>query len=152
MNLSPNFTLREFTASATADARGWENVPPPEVMEALRTTAKGLEEVRALLTEIIGRPVPIFITSGYRSPRLNSAIGSSATSQHVKGEAVDFRAPEYGTPAQIVAAVNRSKIQFDQLINEATRTGARWVHISFGPRNRRQVFSMVDGIVREFAG
>ncbi|MBX9738072.1 MAG: hypothetical protein K2X32_14210 [Phycisphaerales bacterium] len=152
LRLSPNFTLAELTLSATANARGWENVPPPEVMEALRVTAQGMEQVRTLLSEIIGRPAPIFITSGYRSPRLNSAIGGSKTSQHVRGEAVDFRAPEYGSPAQIVAAVKRSKIEFDQLINEAARNGARWVHISFGPQHRREVFSIVDGIVREFEG
>ncbi|MFN8992924.1 MAG: D-Ala-D-Ala carboxypeptidase family metallohydrolase, partial [Pseudomonadota bacterium] len=100
MNLSPNFTLREFTDSATAVARGWENVPPPEVMPTLRATAAGLEAVRALLSWIVGHDVPVIVTSGYRSPRLNREVGGSATSQHMLGEAVDFRAPQFGTPAQ----------------------------------------------------
>jgi hypothetical protein len=152
MNLSPNFTLRELTDSATAVARGWENVPPPEVMEALRTTAAGLEEVRTLLTQIVGHPVPVIITSGYRSLRLNRAIGSRDTSQHVLGEAADFRSPQFGTPAQIVKTIARSSIAFDQLISESTRSGARWVHISFGPRNRRQVLEIDANGTRSFGG
>jgi zinc D-Ala-D-Ala carboxypeptidase len=152
MNLSPNFTLREMTDSATAVARGWENVPPPDVMDALRRTAAGLEEVRALLSDIVGHPVPIIITSGYRSLRLNRAIGSRDTSQHVLGEAADFRAPQFGTPAQIVSTIAKSPIQFDQLISESTRSGARWVHISFGPRNRGEVLEINENGTRLFGG
>ena len=152
MNLSPNFTLREFTDSATAVARGWENVPPPEVMDALRTTAAGLEAVRSLLSTIVGHPVPVVITSGYRSLRLNRAIGSRDTSQHVRGEAADFRARQFGTPAQIVTAIARSSIAFDQLINESDRSGARWVHISFGPRQRGDVLEINENGTRLFGG
>jgi len=152
MQLSPHFTLSELTASATAVARGWENVPPPEVMGALRRTAAGLEEIRALLSGIVGQPVPIIVTSGYRSLRLNRAIGSRDTSQHVLGEAVDFRAPQFGTPAQIVATVARSTVAFDQLIAESTRAGVRWVHVSFGPRCRREVLEINEHGTRTFAG
>jgi hypothetical protein len=152
MNLSPNFTLRELTDSATAIAGGWENVPPPEVMPALRTTAAGLEAVRSLLSGIVGHDVPVIVTSGYRSPRLNRAIGSRDTSQHVLGEAADFRAPQFGTPAQIVATIARSSIAFDQVISESTRSGAQWVHISFGSRNRRAVLEIDDAGTRVFAG
>jgi zinc D-Ala-D-Ala carboxypeptidase len=152
MNLSPNFTLRELTDSATAVARGWENVPPPEVMDALRATAAGLEAVRSLLTTIVGHPVPVIVTSGYRSLRLNRAIGSRDTSQHVLGEAADFRAPQFGTPAQIVTTIARSSIAFDQVISESTRSGARWVHISFGPRNRRAVLEIDENGVQNFGG
>jgi zinc D-Ala-D-Ala carboxypeptidase len=152
MNLSPNFTLREFTDSATAIARGIENVPPPEVMPALRATAAGLEEVRALLSNIVGHAVPVIVTSGYRSLRLNRMIGSRDTSQHVLGEAADFRAPQFGTPAQIVATIARSSIAFDQVISESTMSGAKWVHISFGPRNRRAVLEIDANGTRRFGG
>lgn len=33
---------------------------------------------------------PVTITSGYRSPQLNSLVGGSKTCQHMRGEAVDF--------------------------------------------------------------
>lgn len=152
MNLSPNFTLRELTDSATAIARGLENVPPPEVMDALRTTAAGLEAVRSLLTSIVGHQVPVIVTSGYRSLRLNRAVGSRDTSQHVLGEAADFRAPQFGTPAQIVSTIAKSSIAFDQLIAESTRSGARWVHVSFSQRNRRQVLEIDANGTRMFGG
>jgi hypothetical protein len=152
MTLSPNFTLREFTDSATAIARGWENVPPPEVMPTLRATAAGLEAVRALLSWIVGHDVPVIVTSGYRSLRLNREIGSRDTSQHVLGEAVDFRAPQFGTPAQIVATIARSAIDYDQVISESTSAGARWVHISFGPRNRRAALEIDANGTRAFGG
>jgi zinc D-Ala-D-Ala carboxypeptidase len=152
MNLSPNFTLRELTDSATAIARGWENVPPPEVMPTLRATAAGLEAVRSLLSGIVGHDVPVLVTSGYRSPRLNREVGGSATSQHMLGEAVDFRAPQFGTPAQIVATIANSSIAFDQVISESTRSGAQWVHISFGPRNRRAALEKSGAGTRVFAG
>jgi zinc D-Ala-D-Ala carboxypeptidase len=152
VNLSPNFTLRELTDSATAVARGWENTPPPEVMPALRRTAAGLEEVRTLLSDIVGHPVPVIVTSGYRSLRLNRAIGSRDTSQHVRGEAADFRAPQFGTPAQIVSTIAKSAIWFDQLISESTRSGARWVHISFSDRNRGEVLEINENGTRLFGG
>ena len=152
MNLSPNFTLLEFTDSATAVARGWENVPPPEVMPTLRATAAGLEAVRALLSWIVGHDVPVIVTSGYRSLRLNREIGSRDTSQHVLGEAVDFRATQFGTPAQIVATIARSAIDYDQVISESTSSGARWVHISFGTRNRRTALEIDANGTRAFGG
>lgn len=152
MQLSPNFSLRELTDSATAIARGIENVPPPEIMPALRTTAAGLEAVRSLLANIVGHPVPVIVTSGYRSLRLNRLIGSRDTSQHVLGEAADIRAPQFGTPAQIVATVAKSSIAFDQLIAESTQSGARWVHISFGPRNRREVLEIDANGARVLGG
>lgn len=152
MKLSPNFSLREFTDSATAVARGWENVPPPEVMPTLRATAAGLEAVRALLSWIVGHDVPVIVTSGYRSLRLNREIGSRDTSQHVLGEAVDFRAPQFGTPAQIVATIAGSAIDYDQVISESTSSGARWVHISFGPRNRRAALEIDANGTRAFGG
>jgi zinc D-Ala-D-Ala carboxypeptidase len=152
MNLSPNFTVREFTDSATALAKGLENVPPPEVMDALRRTAEGLEQVRSLLSGIVGHDVPVIVTSGYRSLRLNRAVGSRDSSQHVLGEAADFRAPQFGTPAQIVATLEKSTLQFDQLIAESTRSGARWVHVSFSDRNRRQVLEIDANGTRVFGG
>ena len=151
MNLSPNFTLRELTDSATAIARGLENVPPPEVMDALRRTTAGLEEVRTLLSSIVGHPVPVIVSSGYRSPRLNAAVGGQSTSLHVLGEAVDFVAPQFGSPSQITDTLARSSIKFDQLIDERSASGARWVHISFGDRNRRQVLRL-DGTGRVAVG
>ncbi len=129
MNLSPHFTLAEMTVSETAARRGIDNDPPPDVVERLKHTALGLEAVRIRLG------APIVVSSGYRSPALNAAIGGAQNSDHTRGDAADFICPGFGAPSTIVSELKDSGIQFDQLIEEF----GRWVHISFGPRMRGQV-------------
>lgn len=129
MNLSQHFTLAEMTVSETAARRGIDNDPPPDVVERLKHTALGLEAVRIRLG------APIVVSSGYRSPALNAAIGGAQNSDHTRGDAADFICPGFGAPSTIVSALKDSGIQFDQLIEEF----GRWVHISFGPRMRGQV-------------
>lgn len=126
MQLTEHFSIEEFTTSETATRRGLDNTPDADTIEALRSTARGMEEVRALLS------VPITILSGFRSVKVNSAVGGSQTSQHCKGEAVDFIAPRFGNPQEVCRAILDSTIEFDQLIYEGT-----WTHISFsdGPRH-----------------
>ena len=135
MNLSEHFTLAEFTFSETASRKGISNDPPALMYATLKKTAEGMELVRSILG------FPIRITSGYRSPELNAAVGSKGTSQHTLGEAVDFTCQQYGDPKKIVHRLKESSIKFDQLILEFfdEATGGGWVHISFGDKNRRQV-------------
>ena len=135
MKLSPNFHLDEFVTSQTAARRGIDNRPTPEVIKRLRNTAKGLEKVRAVLGK------PILISSGYRSPALNKAVGGSATSDHMTGDAADFISPGFGSPIAVCRAIVAAGIKFDQLIEE----NGRWVHISFGPRMRGQILTMRNG-------
>lgn len=120
MNLSSNFTLEELIHSETAVRKGLDNTPDAETIEKLKQTANGLEQVRALLN------VPIHVNSGYRSIKVNSSVGGSQNSQHCKGEAVDFIAPQFGTPQEVCRAIMDSTIEYDQLIFEGD-----WVHISF---------------------
>ena len=134
-NLSPNFTIQEFIESDTAIRRKIRNIPSAKVLERLRNTAAGMERVREILGD-----VPILVTSGYRSPALNAAVGGSATSDHVDGDACDFKAPAFGRPIEICHALVKAGLKFDQLIEEGT-----WVHISWGPRMRQQVLTMRNG-------
>lgn len=129
MLLSKNFTLSELTHSQTAARLGIDNKVPAYVMPALQRTAEGLEQVRDLLG---GKP--IIVSSGYRSPSLNKAIGSKSTSQHTTGQAVDFTCPAFGTPREIVAALVDSGIQYDQCLLEFSA----WVHLSFADKPRGQ--------------
>jgi uncharacterized protein YcbK (DUF882 family) len=96
-------------------------------VENLRYTAGRLEEVRALLNH------PMAISSGYRSPALNDAVGGSLTSQHRYGLAVDFTADGFGTPFEVCKAIEAGGIAYDQLIHEY----GSWVHISFVRHNPR---------------
>ena len=134
MNLSAHFSLQELTASQTAVRRGIDNTPTAEALQNLQELANGLERVRAVLK------CPILISSGYRSPKLNTAVGGSKTSQHCKGEAADFIAPGFGSPMEVCKAIveNRDTIHFDQLIHEGT-----WVHISFNSEPRGSVLTAI---------
>ena len=130
MNLTEHFTLEELTFSQMAVRRGIDNTPSLEVVAHLTTLAEGLEKVRAILGS------PIRITSGYRSPALNAAIGGAKHSAHKDGYAADFICPAFGPPISVVKAIDLSDIRFDQLIYEGT-----WVHISFDHDMRRQVLT-----------
>ena len=138
MQLSEHFTLAEFTHSQTAARLGLDNTPSREVTENLKLAACRMEIVRKLLGN-----VPIVVSSGYRSPQVNRAIGGSNTSDHCKGHAIDFVAPSFGTPFQVAKAIAEAtpRIEFDQLILEF----GNWVHISFAPANRRQVMTFQHG-------
>jgi hypothetical protein len=136
VQLSPHFSLSEFTLSQTASRLGVDNTPDETVIARLRQTAESMEEVRDLLG---GKP--ILISSGYRSLAVNRALGSSDTSAHIKGYAVDFICPAFGSPLAICKALSKSKLEFDQIIEEM----GTWVHISFDPRMRGQVLTMRDG-------
>lgn len=129
-HLTAHFTLEELTRSEIALRRGLSNGPSAEIVERLTKTAVGLEQIRALLR------VPLHISSGYRSPEVNAALGGSATSQHMKGEAADFIAPDFGGPREVCLAILASNIPFDQLIFEGT-----WVHISFSETPRHSVLT-----------
>lgn len=137
--LSDNFTLEEGTSSATATEHGIDNTPSIDTLEVMYKSATKLEKVRALLDK------PIHVNSWYRCPELNTAVGSKNTSQHIKGEAIDFVSPAFGTPLDIcnIIIANKDLIGFDQLILEHT-----WVHISFSILSgapRGQVLSLLTG-------
>src|SRR5262249_38545639 len=76
--LSPHFTLAELTYSDTANARGIDNTPDGDATEQLTDLCnETLEKIRALCG---GNPV--IVSSGYRCPQLNSAVGGASNSAH----------------------------------------------------------------------
>ena len=127
MNLSTHFTLAEFTQSDTAARMSINNDLPLELVPAATITCELLERIRGYLCERAAKPVPMLISSGYRCPALNRAIGSSDTSDHIRAMAVDFRAPAFGTPLQVSQALAgvADALNIGQLIYEHT-----WVHVS----------------------
>ena len=135
---SSNFSWAE--AEITSHRR-FDNTIPPSLYATIINTATGMEAVRTVLGGL-----PILVNSWYRSPAVNTAVGSKTNkSQHVKGEAVDFICPKYGSPLRICKelAAQVSFVNFDQLILEHN-----WVHISFvspnvSPRNR--VLTLLTG-------
>ena len=134
MNLSPHFSLEELVHSQTAERQNIDNTPTPEIIENLRMLAAGLEQVRDLL----GKPVTV--SSGYRCPALNTAVGGAIDSQHMQGQAADIISPGVGTPLEICRLIDASGIRFDQLIYEYD-----WCHISFSPEPRRERLTLDRG-------
>lgn len=162
IQLSPHFKLSEFENSSTARARGINNKVPEHLIPSLKTLCtEVLEPLRAIVKE------PIIISSGYRCPQLNAAVGGSKTSQHMKGEACDIHLSDMKKLRQWFTYLMDG--QFDQLIMErsckpsgvtssldesrgaaepgrsqrATPTSTHyWIHVSCKPdpsKNRHQV-------------
>jgi len=133
-NLSKYFSLRELTFSKIAEDNDIDNTPTPEILEKLKYTANQLDKVR----ELLGNPVNI--SSGYRCLQVNRRIGSKDTSQHLKGEAIDFKCELFGSPKKVFDKIRESDIQFDQLILEFNS----WVHISFVKDGGRRESLIID--------
>ena len=126
MKLSNNFTLAELVKSQTAIRKNIRNEPgTAEINNLIHLAETVLQPVR----DHFGKPVAI--SSGYRSPALCEAIGSSAKSQHAKGEAADFEIPGVDN-MQLAIWINKNT-DFDQLILEYYEPGdpnSGWVHCS----------------------
>ena len=145
MNLTPNFTLDELTASESAERNGWDNSPNDAELENLTRLADFLEQVKVVLG---GKPV--IINSAFRSKKVNDSVGSRDTSQHRIGCAADIRVPGM-TPDEVVRKVIASGIGYDQVIREFDR----WTHISI-PNSvdtapRKQALIIDKAGTRQFA-
>ena len=111
MRLSKNFSLKELIRSETATRKGINNNPNEDNIENLqRLCDHVLQPVRAHFGKVVS------VSSGFRSPELWLAIGSSATSQHASGQAADFEV--YGLSNKVLADWIHDNLDYDQLILE----------------------------------
>ena len=142
MQLSKHFSLSEFEKSSTATRLGIKNkAGSGEIKNLTDLCYAVLEPVRAKFEK------PILVTSGYRSEELCVAIKSSKTSQHTKGQAVDFEI--MGISNLQIALWIENNCDFDQLIlefwKEEEGANSGWVHCSYNEgSNRKQVLTF-DG-------
>ena len=139
MKLTENFTLQEMIHSNTAIAKGIVNMPNEQQINFIRELCISiLQPIR----EEFG--VPIHISSGFRSPKLNVAIGGSTSSQHcaLRGAAADIQMDEMN--AEIFNYI-KDELIFDQLIWEfGDGQNPDWVHVSFHKgNNRKQILKAV---------
>jgi len=130
MQLSEHFSLEEATFSSTALRNGISNQPDQALLANMKSAAKGMELVRAVLGK------PIHIDSWFRSVDLNKAVGGVGHSAHMDGFAIDFICPEFGNPLAVARSLADHHLKFDQLIYEGT-----WVHISFNPKYRGEMLT-----------
>lgn len=132
--LSRYFTLAEMTASQAAARRGLSNQPHPKALENLKRLTALLDQIR----EELGHP--IIVSSGYRSPEVNVAVGGSKTSAHCQGLAVDFTCPGVGSPLEVARRIAAMGLEVDQVIHEY---GA-WVHLGLADGRARKQLLTID--------
>jgi zinc D-Ala-D-Ala carboxypeptidase len=130
--ISKHITLNEAIESPTALRMNIDNTPTSEVLSNMQYVAENLfEPIRKWYKK------PIKINSFFRCVALNKAVKGSASSQHVKGEAIDISAGNKIENKKIFDYIVSSNLDFDQCINEYDFT---WVHISLKKSgNRKQV-------------
>jgi hypothetical protein len=139
MIISKNLTLQELIHSNTAKAKGIDNSPTNEHLRNLIEIANNIFQP---LRDGIGKPIRI--SSGYRSEKLNKAVGGSKTSQHNKGQALDLVATTGFTNKDIFDYIKKN-LEFDQMIWEfGTDKNPDWVHVSYNKgKNRKQVLKAI---------
>lgn len=124
MKLSENFSLSEFTETST----GLPNKPSQEAITNLKYLAQ------YVLQPARDKFGPIEVTSGYRSEKVNAAVGGSATSDHVHGKAADIQCEDMAS----VFAFIRKQTHFKQLIWEfGTDKQPAWIHVSYDVNNNK---------------
>lgn len=130
MKLSYNFTLAELTKSEVAIRRAIDNTPSLAIIDNLQALVDNiLQPVRNALG-------PVIVTSGYRSPAVNVAVGGSPTSDHCLGMAADIEIVNLDN--KVLAQYVRDNFKFTQLILEFYIDGqpnSGWVHVSYDPKD-----------------
>ena len=141
MRLSKNFLLKELTYSSTALRLGIDNDPSKEGV--MKLTLLATELLQPLRNEVGS----IRITSGYRSPQLSEAIGSSSNSQHCRYEAIDCQFVQRGKMDNLAIynALIDLDLDYDQCVLEfgnATEyinpTHPDWIHLSWKISDNRK--------------
>ena len=136
MKLTENFSLNELTKSQTAERKGIDNTPSAEHQENLKRLCETiLQRIRDHFGQVVS------VSSGYRSPELCVAIGSSTKSQHARGEAADFEI--FGVSNKELADYINENLTYDQLILEYWKESdpnSGWVHCSFTLNGNRKQY------------
>lgn len=144
--MSLHFALEEFLHSDTAKAHGYTNFPSWDVVDHLHRLADTMERVRTLLGNH-----SITLTSGFRAPDTNNAVGGAANSAHLYGLACDFVCPEFGSPEKICKHLQPHivELDIDQLIWEFDS----WVHLGLtnGPARHQALTINNYGTTTGFA-
>lgn len=129
MQFTANFSLAELTVTD----QNMPNVPNEAEVASLRSLA---EMILQPLRDALGKPVRV--NSAFRSEAVNRAVGGTATSQHRLGQAADIHVPGM-TSVEVAKKIVALGLPFDQVIEEF----GSWVHVSYGPRRRRQQLTAV---------
>lgn len=117
------FTISELIKSDTAIKKKiWNGANREQESNLIALVAAILDPLR----EKYGNP--IHVSSGFRCPALNKAVGGVSTSQHLKGEAADIDAGSRLANQHLARLIVEMGLPFDQLIDE---NNYAWVHVSY---------------------
>ena len=148
IHLSEHFTLAEVCKTSVKTADG--NIPSHVAIENLKNLCENwLEDLRYSHSALYGeKDEPIIITSGYRSPEVNKAVGGSPTSNHLTGCAVDIRcvgieqALRYANILMDIA--DGTKRDYDELLIERNKQGRYWIHFAVRPMENRRKTAFIQ--------
>lgn len=90
-----------------------------------------------LLAYLLCANLHFTVTSAKRTPEQNKACNGAPNSQHLIGEAIDIKpygSTRFSKLLEMIHDYSDHIVPFDQLI-----IYPNFIHISFGPRSRRQV-------------
>ena len=126
-NISKHISYHEGTYSRTAERRYLDNTPNKEQLKCMKEVAENLFEP---LRKWVGGPIKI--NSFFRGEPVNTAIGGSTRSQHMKGQAIDIDDTfKHKTNAEMYHYI-KDNLDFDQMIWEfGTDKNPNWLHISW---------------------
>ena len=145
------FTISEMLRSDTALKMRLWNGANREIEENIRALVDNvLDPLRERYEH------PIYVTSGYRCPKLNKAVNGAPNSQHMRGEAADIVAgPSTGSGTSVYENLKLAKMiaesgKFDQMILEEVGPNdllPRWIHVTWKRNgwNRRNILKKVAG-------
>lgn len=129
MKLTEHFDYEELIASDTAKLGGIYNVPDDRQAACLALLAV---EVLEPARQAYGKPIRV--TSGYRSERLNKAVGGKPNSQHLRGQAADLVCDDLDALYDII----KEHGNYDQLLLESNGK-SKWIHVSYNPDGNRGI-------------
>lgn len=147
--ISEHISFKEATRSNTAIKNGIENIPSKKQIKKMKLLADNIFEP---LRNWAG--VPIYVSSFFRSKKLNSIISKSVSSQHLAedGSAIDFDGDVFkGKSNSELFNYIKDNLEFDKLIWEyGDDKNPEWVHVSFRRCNNRGIvlraFSTKKGV------
>lgn len=138
MKLSKDFSLAELIEAGSARRLGLDEQfnPPLDVVSNLQQLAKNVLQP---LREAIGQEIKV--TSGYRSPKVNKAVGGSKTSDHLQGKAADIQLWVNGENKNqlLYDTILKLNLPFKQMIDEfGTEDSPAWIHIAYDKENNKR--------------
>lgn len=130
--ITDHFTFYELT---NTDYFGYLDINREEGFKKIYTLTdlciKILEPIRLIFNK------PVIINSGFRCIEVNKLVGGKSNSQHLLGEAVDFKIKGENV-VDVFNEIQKTDLMYGQLINEYNK----WIHVSLGYPYRKKKDSM----------